>query len=394
MPAVQLHCPHCGGLFQIDDSLSGQHVACPLCGSVVAIPELAPAGASGPPPPPPLEYSEAPSPTEETYQLGCPTCGGLFQATPSMGGQEISCPHCYSPVLLPDLGPPPASLPQGAYAPYPPEPTVYPEAPYQEPPFPEASGASPYTDVFTPRTRPNSPQFWETTPEYAPAAPQWQEPSPAMYQPATFEPATQQSAAFQPATFQPAPQPEFSEDDLLPPSAASREPASESSPSPAVPPTAPGKKKKKAKTKPSPAPAQTAETELDELLPPGIAPRAKQDATQQRSDVEELLPPTAETPRRNDRRESDSSPEDAAQAEGKRKGDAEGPVLLPTEDGEVIALREPVKTVVVGGREVELRRFTPEERERRRFRKNLFVAGFGLIFLIVTMIIMAIAGGL
>jgi hypothetical protein len=56
-------------------------------------------------------------------------------------------------------------------------------------------------------------------------------------------------------------------------------------------------------------------------------------------------------------------------------------------------VREPVKKVMAGGREIELRRLAPEEKERRRFRRNLIVAGLGLVALIVTMLVMGLRGG-
>jgi hypothetical protein len=377
MPAVQLHCPHCGGLFQIDDSLGGQHVGCPLCASVVAIPELHPAPAAGPPPPPPPEFAGEP-PAEEAYQLGCPHCGGLFQVTQAMGGQEISCPHCYTAVLLPELGSPPPSLPQGEYVPYPPEAP----SPFESPPFP--AGPAPSVGAYS---EPGPADLWNSQ------APQGAT-EPAFFQPAPFEPAPSQPA-FQPAPLQtfPAPQAETAGEtleDLLPPGAVSRKAEKEPKPRAEKEKSLPDTKKKKAKKPVAPAPTEPAATDVDELLPPG-APSKKEIPEQKRevAEVEELLPPAVETPKKN-------APiplgDDGA---GRKPGvAADGSVLIPTDDGQLIALREPVKTVEVQGREIELRRLTPEEKEQRRFRRNLFVAGFGLLFLIVTMIIMALAGGI
>ena len=66
-------------------------------------------------------------------------------------------------------------------------------------------------------------------------------------------------------------------------------------------------------------------------------------------------------------------------------GDTKG---LVTEDGEVVSLRDPVKTVVHGGEEMELHQLTSEERAARRFRRNLIVWTIGIIILIVTMYLM------
>jgi hypothetical protein len=68
-------------------------------------------------------------------------------------------------------------------------------------------------------------------------------------------------------------------------------------------------------------------------------------------------------------------------------------VLIPSEGGGYIALREPTKTVTARGREIELRRLTPEEKEQRRFRRNVVVAGLGLAFLIVALVVMGFLRG-
>jgi hypothetical protein len=66
--------------------------------------------------------------------------------------------------------------------------------------------------------------------------------------------------------------------------------------------------------------------------------------------------------------------------------------VIPTGDGSVVTVREPVKTVGEGDDEVELRSRTPEERAKRRLRKNLVLWGFGLIVMAIVLIILLTTG--
>jgi DNA-directed RNA polymerase subunit RPC12/RpoP len=273
MAAVQLHCPHCGGLFQIDETLAGQHVSCPLCLGVVAIPELVPPLAAPPP-----EFIEPPPAPEEAQQLGCPVCGGVFQVTRDMAGMQVSCPHCSTAVLLPEAPSPPAVGASAAWS----DATAGLETP--PPLFQEPAAAT-------------APPIVETTPA-APRPP--------------VDPFSSSVAATKPA-----------------------------------------------------------EKDVEDLLPPAAE---KPDAP--------VVEHDAEAPRADDERAA------RRQAAAPTK-----PVLIPTEDGAYIALHEPVKKVAAGGREIELRRLSPEEKERRRFRRNLVVAGLGLFLLIVAMLVMGLRGG-
>lgn len=68
---------------------------------------------------------------------------------------------------------------------------------------------------------------------------------------------------------------------------------------------------------------------------------------------------------------------------------ADGSVVIPTDDGKYVALREPVKTVGKGSQERELRVLTPEEKQKRRFVRNVIVYTIGLVILIVTFALLA-----
>jgi hypothetical protein len=343
MPVVQFHCPHCGGLFQIDESLSGQHVSCPLCASVVAIPELAPPPAGFPPPPPPESDPYPPAPaSEEAFQLGCPICSGAFQVTRSMGGQQVACPHCNNAVLLPDFeGPSPTA----------PEP---PAADWAEPPQADPTPA-PASAYIAP----------------TPAPPEWSSPS--------AEPHSQDV----PARFE-------APEDLLPPAAAKEEkspqrtaPVPEEKSESLLPPAAKSKTPKQSARQPS--------KQVEELLPPAAAKTKATAASKSASPADELLPPAAG--KRQDAKSKQLKDEEEPNRSGRSGVAADGSILVPTDDGRYIALREPVKTIAKHGQEIELRRLSPEEKAQRRFKRNLFVATFGLLFLIVTMLVMAYLNG-
>jgi hypothetical protein len=63
-------------------------------------------------------------------------------------------------------------------------------------------------------------------------------------------------------------------------------------------------------------------------------------------------------------------------------------ILIPTEHG-LVGVHEPVKTIVRGDEEIELRRLTPEEKARRRLIRNAIFIGFCLLTLIVVMLMLS-----
>lgn len=69
-------------------------------------------------------------------------------------------------------------------------------------------------------------------------------------------------------------------------------------------------------------------------------------------------------------------------------------MVIPTEDGELITLREPIKTVSDGDEEIELRSRPPEELERRRQKKNLIVWGVALVVMAITLYVLLAMGPL
>lgn len=114
--------------------MARQQVACPTCQGVVAIgvaatPDavLAAEVASQDPAPPIIEpqpddaapwypdLDESPKQPVSTAEnaatpspppselLGCPLCGGAFQVTAEMAGEQMACPHCRGIVTIPGV---------------------------------------------------------------------------------------------------------------------------------------------------------------------------------------------------------------------------------------------------------------------------------------------------
>jgi hypothetical protein len=67
-------------------------------------------------------------------------------------------------------------------------------------------------------------------------------------------------------------------------------------------------------------------------------------------------------------------------------------IVLPTEDGGYVTLRDPVKTIGVGDEEVELRTLSPEEKARRKLKRNLILWGFGLLLIAITLALLLFVG--
>ncbi len=69
-------------------------------------------------------------------------------------------------------------------------------------------------------------------------------------------------------------------------------------------------------------------------------------------------------------------------------------VVLPTEDGGYVTVREPVKTIGRGDEAIELRTLSPEEKARRKLKKNLVLWGFGLLIIGITLVLLLFMGPL
>ena len=68
------------------------------------------------------------------------------------------------------------------------------------------------------------------------------------------------------------------------------------------------------------------------------------------------------------------------------------PIVLPTPDGGIVRLRDPVKTIGSGDDATELRSRSAVQRETWRFKKNLIMWAIGLFLLGMTIIILMLLG--
>jgi hypothetical protein len=60
-----------------------------------------------------------------------------------------------------------------------------------------------------------------------------------------------------------------------------------------------------------------------------------------------------------------------------------GAIAVPTEGGEMVVIAESPKTVGSGDEAVEVRRLSPEEKVRRRFRRNAILWTICILILLV-----------
>jgi len=67
---------------------------------------------------------------------------------------------------------------------------------------------------------------------------------------------------------------------------------------------------------------------------------------------------------------------------------AEPVALLPTDDGGVVALHDPVKTVGRPGQEIELRQLTSEEKAKRRVTRNIVMVAASLLLMVIVMFVL------
>ncbi|MBM4003740.1 MAG: hypothetical protein FJ295_10700 [Planctomycetes bacterium] len=63
-------------------------------------------------------------------------------------------------------------------------------------------------------------------------------------------------------------------------------------------------------------------------------------------------------------------------------------VVIPTEDGGYVALRDPVKTIGRPGQEIELRQLSPEEKRQRRRITNIIVITACMLILLITFVVL------
>lgn len=273
-------------------------------------------------------------------QFTCPHCAGVFQVDSSMSGGQVACPLCHGVVMLPAMG--------GA-------------TPVQ-PTFPEPTGAQPQFPTF-PANQPQQPQEQPIRPP----SPQAPVSGPAQEQ-AITPPGPEQPLRPVPIVPQGPQQPVGGQKPVGGPS--KQQPVTPVSPTPGpvttgqpsgTGPRAPDSQKTTPKpTSRVPGDDKTGSRPLPMSAPIPVPTRPEQNAT-----------PTA----------SASAP--SAQSQGSAHGSAS--LVIPTEDGAFVTLREPVKTVGEGDEEIELKSLTAEEKEKKKLKKNLIIWGFGLVVIAITL---------
>lgn len=98
--SIKVAC-QCGKRFVAPPHLAGKSVNCPNCGSAIVI-----AAPPAPPPTRPTLAAPAPpqgagtSPAEEGIVVSC-VCGQRFNAPSHLAGQQLPCPVCRQPILIP-----------------------------------------------------------------------------------------------------------------------------------------------------------------------------------------------------------------------------------------------------------------------------------------------------
>lgn len=267
-------------------------------------------------------------------QFTCPHCSGVFQVDSSMSGGQVACPHCRNVVVLPatsGAAPVQPTYPQtpGVQQPFPAPTTLapQPQQPHEQPvrpPSPQAPVSAPVQEQAV--TPPSSGQPLRPVP-IAPQTPQQPIGGPTQQQPTT------------PVSPAPAPVPT-----VQPTGTGPRAPESQkATPKP---------------TSPKPTGAKAGSRPLPMSAPIPVPTSPAQAATS---------PAVGSTP--------------GVQSRGPSGGGE--PLVIPTEDGTFVTLREPLRTVGEGDEEIELRSLTAEEKERKKLKKNLIVWGFGLVIIAI-----------
>ena len=311
-------------------------------------------------------------------QFSCPHCSGLFQVDATFGGQQISCPHCRGVVALPPLGGPPAATAPSVPQPYggQPLPTVGPAAPTQIPG--NVFGSGPPQEQQLPP--PNQPVPAPTVPQQSVQPRAAERPlRPMPVQPAPHQPRAQQpqgsgnqerplSRPAQPKPVGPLPTgPRTATGQAKPIGSAGQHRSA--SPTPMRPVPVPA-------STPKPMPSRPGN--IDARQSPGTGART----TGQQAAPREIPSSTSRQPI--------VSPPGGATGQGA----AAKPISVSTSGDGLFNLREPVKTVGVGDDAVELKSHSPEEKARRRLKKNLILWGFGLVVIGIALVALLLAGPL
>jgi DNA-directed RNA polymerase subunit RPC12/RpoP len=113
--SIKVAC-QCGKRFTAPPQLAGKSASCPSCGSKIVIaaapaqPVTSPATARPAPP-----RANVPSNAGDGLVASC-RCGQQFKAPSQLAGQQVPCPVCQQPILIPASDDPFATLPAAPLA--------------------------------------------------------------------------------------------------------------------------------------------------------------------------------------------------------------------------------------------------------------------------------------
>lgn len=406
---MQFHCPHCSGAFQTDPTMAGGQVVCPTCNGMVTIPATHTPGeadiAFTPPEPIPLATTGPPQ-----TDLNCPLCGGIFRATPQMAGLRVGCPLCGGQVTIPAVsmpapeppthagsppggqiptGPPGGAPPQGmpvtgvmgpaAAEPSVPLGTAVPSTQPPNTPGAAADGPAmplPASPESIPRSSAPTPPTNTADASQLPAHvahTSAEQPTPAstnyMYPPGAAQPISTQAGEADQVPATPAAQPTpASTSYMYPPGTA--HPDSTQEQAAGVASTTPST----TSAGPSPSTAPNSASQLG-LVESGA--NVAESGTGSKSSKVDAMLPVGASPEQPVSTPATDVPTTSAQS-----------ILIPTEEGGYVTLREPVRTIGKGANEVELRTLSAEQKTKRRFKKNVITWFICTIILIGSVLIL------
>lgn len=119
------------------------------------------------------------------------------------------------------------------------------------------------------------------------------------------------------------------------------------------------------------------------MLPPGAGASSGSAATK-KSKADALLPPGAEIPQEDSETKQRALPDDEKNRPIKQSKD----IVIPTEDGGVVQLHEPERTVSTATGKVRLRSISQEEKSRKRSLKSLIMWIICVLLLIFGLIVL------
>ena len=401
-PLLQLPCPACQQGMTVPLSMAGQQVGCPFCSTPIALPPYevflqylglaTPSGAQTAAP----QTATPAAPTNTPQQQAKQDADARHAAAKAALARAKEEREKRSRPTVMDLPPAAPAKPSSPAATSPPPTSAdagtrsRPTMKEERRPLASPKPSSEKTSSEKPAAEKQSPKRDDKYPPgfQSPALP----PEEPKTTPVKSAPAKTTEPATKPANI----------DSLLPPgaeSAASPSPSTTSAdpaplPQVATPPATssvsdllpPGADLLPPMAGDSTAAAPSGSASIDSLLPPGAtnefaAPGAAMlqlesqalAAGRPKELADTLLPPTAGEVVMSTTLEQVALPTAPRMMLPPPENLAPGAVAVPTEDGGYVTVRETPKTIGKGDDEIELRRLTPEEKAKRRMRRNIIM---------------------